>query len=1071
MRETRGRFFSSFLAVAAFLALSFASFEARAAMFDPGDDWHTIKTKHFRVHFPERLDEVARKAARILEEVYPAITGKWSWEPRGHTEVVLVDNTDESNGLSMVLPYNWMLLYVAPPPPDSSLAHYEDWFRMLITHEFTHIVQIDAVGGFMSFLRVFMGKTVAPSGINPTWIREGVAQYDETVLTQSGRGRGAYSEMMVRTAILDDAFLKIDEADGMSWKWPSFKGAYVYGIKFMQYLVDTYGEEKFLEFDRRVRGSPMLTMINHQARNVWGKTFYELWNEWREVLSDRYEKQVAELSARGLTEPDPVVVQRRDEQYSAPALSPAGDKLAFTATSPHTKAQVRVMDLATGETFTVKKGAAASQITWSRDGTKLAWATMGKYKTYNNFYDLWLYDFEAEKPKARRITRGERARDPDFDPSGNRIVFVAGSEGTDKLKVIDLESDEITTLTPDVPDHLQLANPRHSPGGGHMALSIWKPGYGWRIYRINADGTNPVRLTKTAGLVVESRPSWTADARQVVFASDEDGISNIYRVSADGGEHERVSNVLSGLFQPSVAPDGRVFAQIYRSTGFEIASFSPAPAGARLHGKASKGSDHSAGKHPSHAGRQAGPVGKDAGYEVSPWLDTKPEGDPEVAAAIVSPAPRLSRIHANPGVGVSPKLSSTDSAMFAVPAGGPGEADEFGLRSGKYTAFGQSLFRPRFIMPTGAILDNAVFVSLVTGAADPLRWHNWIASGNYRTDANYFGYSFLYTYNRWRPVFGAMANAFAVDFGNLTFVTTDPSGKILSRRTVHYFEKRRAFSAFVAVPIQNHNVSLTYFFEDRMPKTSLTQQESDALNLGHFAGFRGEYRYGDWEFYPASISPENGRKIRLTGSITNTRFGGGTGNSQEIFSGDWREFILLGRHNVLALRAAGGITWGDRMVQGTFGLGGSLGEGNFGAGGSYNYFPLRGLPVSAFSRTRAMLFSSEWRFPIVNVLRGAGTVPLFLRDIDGAIFADYGNAWNAHEGGSDSFKTFFDEFMLGVGAELRANIIVGHGLPIHGRLGYGIVVVNRDRLGNLTDPILGQNVKYGILILALGAAF
>lgn len=1093
MRSLPGTCFRRILTTIAIVVVLFAGGVARAASFDPGADWRTIETEHFRLHFPERIEDTARKAARIFEEIYSPITEQWSWKPWSYTEVILVDNTDDANGLSSVLPYNWMLLYVTPPTPDSSLAHYDDWLRMLIVHEFTHIVQIDAVGGFWSVLRVPFGKTAAPTGTNATWIREGIAQIAETFMTQGGRGRGSFSEMMVRTAILEGDFPHIDEADGLSWKWPGYKGAYVYGLKFIQYLIETYGEEKFNEFDRRIRSSPLLWMINHQARNVYGKTFYELWNEWQRVLTDRYTRMAATVGAGGLTSVEPVVVQHRDEQYDVPALSPQGDKLVYSVTSPHKFAQVRMQDLATGETETLyKKGQHGVQYSWSRDGTKLAWASMSGYKRYNRFFDLWLYDFEVEKAKkrARKLTNGERARDPDFNPQGTEIVFVAGENGTDKLKRIDVESGEITVLTPDAPCGTQYANPRYSPDGRSIALSIWKPGDGWRVYRMSAEGTNPVRLTRGTGLVIESRPVWTPDGRFVVFASDESGVSNIYRVSAEGGGEQRVSNILSGLFQPQVAPDGTIVAQVYRNTGFEIGRFTPAPV---VGAPEKKGKTKEEGKkvaasriEPSTAGgeqsqdvvaggvRQAPPAGEPelatqiAGADApGAWYDRRfPQRTEEerasVKEALKSPAPRKSRIHANPGAGTRPKMASTNDAMFAVPADGPGEADADGLRSRKYVAFSHSLFRPRFIAPGGAVLDNAVFIYLATGGADPLRWHNWAASANYRTDAKYFGYNLLYTYNRYRPLFGVSASQFAVDYGLINFFNV---------RTVHYFEKRRAVSAFFAIPIQKHSFSVAYFFENHEPKTDLTAPEAAALNLGHFAGLRGEYRYGDWEKFPASISAENGRQIRLTGQITNTRMGSSVGNSQEIFSGDWREFINLGRHNVLALRAGGGITWGDQLVQGTFGLGGAMGEGSFGAGGSYNYLPLRGLPVSSISSTRAMLVSSEWRFPLAYVLRGAGTAPLFLKDISGAIFADFGNGWNANNPNASNIKTFFDEFLLSLGAELRGDFIVGHGLPIHGRIGYGIVVTNRYRLAGLTDPIMGSAAKYGLLILALGTAF
>ncbi|MFH0798798.1 MAG: hypothetical protein V2A66_01310 [Pseudomonadota bacterium] len=1020
-------------------AVFFTATSARAAVFDPSLHWQTIQTEHFRVHHPERIGEIAKRTASLLEELYPQVTEKWNWKPWNRTEVILVDNTDDSNGLSSVLPYNWMLIYAVPPQPDSPLAHYNDWLRTLLAHEFTHIVQIDACGGIWRVFSVFLGKTASPSGVNPTWIREGVAQYDETFFTNGGRGRGSYSEMVVRSAVLDGAFPPIDEADGSSWRWPGFRSAYVYGLKFIDWLVETYGEDKFMEFDRRVRSSIMLTMVNHQARNVYGKTFYELWREWHQVLTKKYEGQRASIAAAGLTEPEVIVPNERDEQLSAPTLSRDGEKLVFTVASPHTKPEIRMQDIATGEKWSLKKGQEATQFSWSPDGTKIAYAAMNSYKRYNRYFDLWLYDFDVDKEKkrAKRLTRGLRARDPDFDPAGGSLVFVVGNGRDDALKRMDIGSGNITTITPQVAPYTQFAEPRVSPDGRHIAVSVWRPDYGWRIWRYNADGTNPVRLTKGMGLVIEARPAWTPDGRFIMFSSDEGGISNIYRVPSGGGASERVTNVLTGVFQPATAPGG-VIAQHYTSKGFEIARFAVSP------------SPEEKGK-----GRSRGRKGRKGAVHSFPSpLMGEGQGEGE---AVKLGHPPLNPLPSREGKkSIVTQSAKGEEGAVEEDSGSAPVSEDF--KSKKYVAFGKSLFLPRFVVPNAAYTGNYFFFSLTTGAADPLRWHNWFASGNYRTDAKFFGYGLQYFYNRYRPIFGAAFNDYAVDFGYLA-------------PTLHFFEHRRGANAFFAIPIQRHRLSLAYFFEDHMPKTSISAPVQSFLNLGHFAGFQADYRYGDAEKYPASISLENGRFIRLTANVTNHIFGSAYKNEQIIFSGDWREYVRLWHHHVLALRSTGGITWGKPLVQGTFGLGGALGEGAFGGGGAYNYFPLRGLPVSAFSRTRAMLFSSEYRFPILDPLRGLGTVPVFLKDISGAVFADYGNAWNAHENGSDSLRHFFGQFMLGVGAELRGDFIVGHGLPLHGRVGYAVVVLNRDRLGTLTDPILGDSIKNGMLVLTFGTSF
>jgi hypothetical protein len=1035
------------LVAAAFLAAVFAFSSAEASTFDPASDWRTISTPHFRVHFPERIRDAALKSADILEEIYPKVTALWSWKPWSYTEVVLTDSTDMPNGLASVLPYNWMLIYITPPDPDSSLGHYDDWLRMLLVHEYTHIVQIDAIGGAWWPARFLLGKTVSPSGMNPAWMREGIAQFDETYFTKGGRGRGSFSEMMIRTSVLEDAFPAIDQADGQGWKWPGYKSSYVYGLEFVEWLINTYGWEKFEKLDKGIRSSLLLGMLNHRARNVYDRTFYELWREWQQVLVDKYEAQRVQIEAAGLTAPRDILVPTGwDGEYKAPTLSPDGKRLVYTATSPHRKAEIRLLDLETGETEVLKKGHDAVQFGFSLDGTKLVYAAPGRTKRFYYYYDVYLYNFDGSEKKHRvkRLTTGARARDPDFDRSGQSVVFITLDGSTEKLERIDIESKERTVLTQAVDAYTQFANPRVSPDGRFIAVSVWKPDLGWRIWKYTSDGAPVARLTKGEGLAIESRPVWTPDGQRVIFSSDESGIANLSSVAWDGGDRKRLTNVLSGVYQPTVSRSFDLIAQYYTSKGFVIARFDYAPVAANDIGwKLGRTEDapHAADM-PPNVWSEIAPASTDAVAQVRPTPVTgQRRGN------------KFSRSRDVAAEGLKAEAG-------AIPTGTV-TGERYAER--KYTPFSHSLFLPRFVLPAVAYENDAIFASATTGGSDILRWHNWLAGVTYRTDANYVGYYGRYWYNRYRTVFGVSARQYAVDFGDIVFV--DAQGQLIRR--IHYYERRRGASAFVAVPIEKHSFSLSYFYEDHAPITGLTPGERQVLNLGAFAGFRGEYHYGDAEEFPASISKENGRNIRLMGSMTNKYFGSADRNEQIVFAGDWREYVRLYKHHVLALRAAGGMTWGDDVVQGTFGVGGAVGEGALASGGSFTYYPLRGLPVSALSGTRAMLFSAEYRFPIWDTLRGLGTAPLFVKGISGAIFADYGNAWNSGLPIEDTF----DDFLLGVGAELRGDFIVGHGLPLHARIGYAIIVVNRDRIRFLNDPLLGSPLKYGMLVLALGWSF
>src|SRR5205085_9527601 len=55
---------------------------------------------------------------------------------------------------------------------------------------------------------------------------------------------------------------------------------------------------------------------------------------------------------------------------------------------------------------------------------------------------------------------------------------------------------------------------------------------------------------------------------------------------------------------------------------------------------------------------------------------------------------------------------------------------------------------------------------------------------------------------------------------------------------------------------------------------------------------------------------------------------------------------------------------------------------------------LRGYPAIVEAGRSYTLGNLEYRFPIVNIDRGPSTLPIFLNRINGAIFFDYGSAFD-----------------------------------------------------------------------------
>ena len=84
----------------------------------------------------------------------------------------------------------------------------------------------------------------------------------------------------------------------------------------------------------------------------------------------------------------------------------------------------------------------------------------------------------------------------------------------------------------------------------------------WELYLINADGSNPVNLTKTAN-VDEMYPHASPDGRRVCFVADEQigkqKVRNVHYINVDGSGRVKVAD---NARQPCWGPDGRAIAYL-----------------------------------------------------------------------------------------------------------------------------------------------------------------------------------------------------------------------------------------------------------------------------------------------------------------------------------------------------------------------------------------------------------------------------------------------------------------------------------------------------------------------------
>src|SRR6185295_68114 len=162
------------------------------------------------------------------------------------THVVLIDQTDLSNGSATPVPFDMIVVTAVWPAGSEFIGNVDDWLRYVFTHEFTHIVHLDRSIGWARVLRSIFGRTsiAFPNLFLPAWQIEGLATYEESAITGTGRLHAGDFRAIVDEAARARALEPLDRTNGGLTDWPDGAAPYAYGLGFHQYLADRFGPGK-----------------------------------------------------------------------------------------------------------------------------------------------------------------------------------------------------------------------------------------------------------------------------------------------------------------------------------------------------------------------------------------------------------------------------------------------------------------------------------------------------------------------------------------------------------------------------------------------------------------------------------------------------------------------------------------------------------------------------------------------------------------------------------------------------------------------------------------------------------
>ena len=546
----------------------------------PDLSWQTIESPHFLTHFHQGAERSAREIAAIAEEVYGPITALYQHEPDSKVSLVIRDHDDYSNGAAYFYD-NKIELWA--PALDFELRGTHSWLRDVVSHEFTHIVQIQTAmklgRTFPAIYFQWLGyeaerrtdvlygypNTIVSYPISafvvPTWFAEGVAQYNHPTFTYDYWD--AHRDMILRMYMLEGKPLTWEEMAVFGKNSLGNESSYNAGFSIVSYIAEKYGAEKLKDISRSLSSAARGT-IDGAIADVLGMSGERLYEEWKQARTAQYQKFGAGIAVER-TEGE--LIEKEGFGNFYPTFTPDGKKIAYVSNKGKDYfglSVVCVYDLEkkTARTLEVQ---ARSSLSFSPDGRYLYYSKISRKNGFwAKLFDLYRYDLTTDTEE--RLTHGLRGWNPKLSSDGTKLVFAYGSDGTVNVGICDADGKNVRQVTK-FTNGEQAYTPEWSPNGKMIAFG-YSAGDKQSVATVNEDGSE-FRILVDG---VDARnPVFSRDGQSIFYSAAEGGVFNIFSRAISAKTSQQITNVLGGAFLPTANAEGDLAFASYTSGGYKIA--------------------------------------------------------------------------------------------------------------------------------------------------------------------------------------------------------------------------------------------------------------------------------------------------------------------------------------------------------------------------------------------------------------------------------------------------------------------------------------------------------------------
>lgn len=550
---------------------------------------YSLRTRNLRlVYYDKNHSYLLPHMARCFENSLKFHRNLFDYTPTEEVTILVQDFNDYGSAGTSTIPWNYINVGIEPFDYVYETSPTNERMNWVMNHELVHVLATDKANKIDNFFRNLFDGKVSPIPENPLsmiysylttprwycprWYHEGIAVFMETWMSGGiGRAQNGYDEMVFRTMVLDSSYFYDVvglESEGTTIDFQLGVNSYLYGTRFVSYLVDKYGIEKLIQWYDRSQGSKRY--FSTQFTNVYDISLDDEWSQWIEWEHDWQQANLDSIRLKPITK-EQVFYPGGLGSVSRGYYDTIERKLYVGVNYPGQMAHIAEVDIDRG---TIRKicDVPTPALYYVTSMTHDPSTNRLFFTTHNStsWRDINAVDIETGQVKV--LMRKSRIGDLAFNPIDKSIWGVRHQDGFSTLVRI-----------PDPYQHFQeilslkygkdIFDIDVSPDGNYISASLVEINGRQRLVRWEIknllQGDSAYEFLEEFEDNSPQNFVFSPDGKYLYGTSYYSGVSNVYRYDFETRTTSAVTNCETGFFRPLPVPDDSLIVFRYSGDGFQ----------------------------------------------------------------------------------------------------------------------------------------------------------------------------------------------------------------------------------------------------------------------------------------------------------------------------------------------------------------------------------------------------------------------------------------------------------------------------------------------------------------------